>query len=146
MTGINIDLSEVSRSIGNDAEYLKMYDRITEDTVIPFLVQCGLAPADDENGNTEQWTDEAQTILTYLVMMDERIEKTLFAALHDHIQALDGVRQNTTGERMYLVCKGCGEAFDNMQSAHEHGTFIPGPDPSWCGEDGFDMVPESEAL
>lgn len=49
-------------------------------------------------------------------------------------------------EKMYLVCKGCGEAFDSIPGAHEHGVFIAGPDPTWCGENGFDLVPESEAL
>lgn len=49
-------------------------------------------------------------------------------------------------EKMFLVCKNCGEAFDTLQTAHEHGTFISGPDPSWCGEDGFDLVPESDAF
>jgi len=49
-------------------------------------------------------------------------------------------------EKLYLVCIGCGEAFDNITAAHEHGVFIPGPDPSWCGEDGFNIMPESEAL
>ena len=49
-------------------------------------------------------------------------------------------------EKQYLVCNGCGEAFDSITSAHEHGVFIPGPDPSWCGENGFGILPESEAL
>lgn len=49
-------------------------------------------------------------------------------------------------EKPYLVCRGCGEAFDSLIPAHEHGAYIPGPDPSWCGEAGFDIVPESEAL
>jgi len=49
-------------------------------------------------------------------------------------------------ETPFLVCRGCGEAFDNLNFARDHGTFIPGPDPSWCGEAGFDIVPESEAF
>lgn len=49
-------------------------------------------------------------------------------------------------EKPYLVCRGCGEAFDDLTAAHQHGTFIAGPDPSWCGEAGFDIVPESEAV
>jgi predicted nucleic acid-binding Zn-ribbon protein len=49
-------------------------------------------------------------------------------------------------EKQYLVCIGCGEAFDDITAAHEHGVFIPGPDPSWCGENGFQIVPESEAF
>ena len=49
-------------------------------------------------------------------------------------------------EKMFLVCKNCGEAFDTIETAHQHGTFIAGPDPSWCGEDGFDLLPESEAM
>jgi hypothetical protein len=52
----------------------------------------------------------------------------------------------TAPEKMFLVCIGCGEAFDSMTAAHEHGVFIPGPDPSWCGEEGFNIMPESEAL
>jgi hypothetical protein len=49
-------------------------------------------------------------------------------------------------EKQYLVCINCGEAFDSITAAHEHGVFIPGPDPSWCGEDGFNILPESEAF
>ena len=48
-------------------------------------------------------------------------------------------------EKQYLVCKGCGEAFDTIDSAHKHGTSDPNSK-SWCGEDGFDLLPESEAL
>ncbi len=49
-------------------------------------------------------------------------------------------------EKLYLVCNGCGEAFDEIQTAQEHGQFVPGMDPSWCGEDGFAILPESEAF
>ena len=49
-------------------------------------------------------------------------------------------------EKQYLVCNGCGEAFDNITAAHEHGVYIPGPDPSWWGDEGFVIAPESEAL
>ncbi len=49
-------------------------------------------------------------------------------------------------EKTFLVCKGCGEAFDTMPLAREHGAFISGFNPTWCGEDGFDLVPESEAF
>jgi hypothetical protein len=49
-------------------------------------------------------------------------------------------------EKQYLVCNGCGEAFDSITAAHEHGVFIAGPDPTWCGENGFAILPESEAM
>lgn len=49
-------------------------------------------------------------------------------------------------ESLFLVCESCGEAFESIAAAHEHGVFIPGPDPSWCGENGFLILPESEAL
>lgn len=49
-------------------------------------------------------------------------------------------------EKQYLVCINCGEAFDSMTAAHEHGVFIPGPDPQWCGEEGFYIAPKSEAF
>lgn len=49
-------------------------------------------------------------------------------------------------DKPYLVCRGCGEAFDHIIPAQEHGTYIPGPDPQWCGEAGFDIVPEEDAL
>jgi hypothetical protein len=52
----------------------------------------------------------------------------------------------TEQETQFLVCRGCGEAFDSITPAHEHGVFIAGPDPQWCGEAGFDIVPESEAF
>jgi hypothetical protein len=42
-------------------------------------------------------------------------------------------------EQLYIVCRQCGEAFDNMGPAWGHaGT---------CGSDqGFDLLPESEAF
>jgi hypothetical protein len=63
------------------------------------------------------------------------------------INEIGGVQVDVVlDEKQFLVCRGCGEAFDNITSAHEHGEFIPGPDPSWCGEAGFDIAPESEAF
>lgn len=62
---------------------------------------------------------------------------------------VDGIVEKLYGsdeEKQFLVCRGCGEAFDEITTAHQHGTFIAGPDPSWCGEAGFDIVPESEAM
>jgi hypothetical protein len=43
---------------------------------------------------------------------------------------------------LVLICRGCDERFHDMTAAQEHGVFIPGPDPSWCGEAGFDLAPE----
>ena len=63
------------------------------------------------------------------------------------INDIGGVRvELVPDEKQYLVCNGCGEAFDSITAAHEHGVFIPGPDPSWCGENGFAILPESEAM
>jgi len=47
-------------------------------------------------------------------------------------------------EKRVLVCRGCGEACDSIISAHEHGQSDPSGCAGWCGEDGFDLVPESE--
>ena len=43
-------------------------------------------------------------------------------------------------EKLYLVCRQCGEAFDEIGTAASH-------EPGTCGSDqGFDILPESEAL
>jgi formylmethanofuran dehydrogenase subunit B len=52
----------------------------------------------------------------------------------------------TTSEKMYLVCRGCGEACDTITFAHLHGNSDPSGCAGWCGEDGFDLLPESEAM
>lgn len=63
------------------------------------------------------------------------------------INEVGGVRVDLAPEeKQCLVCINCGEAFDNLSAAHEHGVFIPGADPRWCGEEGFSIVPESEAF
>jgi hypothetical protein len=63
------------------------------------------------------------------------------------INEIGGVQvEAVPDEKQYLVCINCGEAFDSITAAHEHGVYIPGPDPSWCGEEGFNIMPESEAL
>lgn len=49
-------------------------------------------------------------------------------------------------EKQYLVCFNCGEAFDSITTAHEHGTADPSGSAGWCGDDGFSIVPESEAF
>lgn len=48
-------------------------------------------------------------------------------------------------EKLYLVCRGCGEACDTIEIAQEHGASDPNTK-SWCGEGGFDIAPESEAF
>lgn len=48
-------------------------------------------------------------------------------------------------ETLYLVCNGCGEAFDSVRFAYEHGTRLPASG-VWCGDDGFNIQPESEAM
>jgi hypothetical protein len=45
-------------------------------------------------------------------------------------------------DKPVLICRGCDEVFDSITAAHEHGVFIPGPDPAWCGEAGFDLAPK----
>lgn len=57
----------------------------------------------------------------------------------------EGINTVDNTEKMYLVCKNCGEAFDTIETAHEHGTVNP-QSQVWCGEDGFDLLPESEAM
>lgn len=55
------------------------------------------------------------------------------------------------GDALYLVCRGCGEVFrqgpeqDFLLMIQEHGVSDP-QSKSWCGDKGFDIVPESEAL
>jgi len=59
------------------------------------------------------------------------------------INDIGEVRVNlVSGEQPVLICRGCEETFDSITAAHEHGVFIPGPDPSWCGEAGFDLAPK----
>jgi len=48
-------------------------------------------------------------------------------------------------EKQYLVCNGCGEAFDDITAAHEHGVSDP-QSKTWCGDNGFVILPESEAM
>lgn len=49
-------------------------------------------------------------------------------------------------ETPFLVCIRCGEAFDNMTSALQHGPSDPSGSAGWCGDEGFNIVPESEAF
>ena len=49
-------------------------------------------------------------------------------------------------EKQYLVCDNCGEAFDDIIPAYEHGTADLSGSAGWCGDNGFSIVPESEAL
>jgi len=49
-------------------------------------------------------------------------------------------------EKQYLVCIRCGEAFEDMMSALEHGPSDPSGSAGWCGDEGFNILPESEAL
>ncbi len=49
-------------------------------------------------------------------------------------------------EKLYLVCNGCGEAFDSIEAAQQHGTADLSGSAGWCGEDGFVIQPESEAM
>lgn len=54
-----------------------------------------------------------------------------------------------TREFLYLTCRGCGETFRedvHLLIVQEHGNSDPSGSAGWCGEDGFDLVPESEAL
>lgn len=114
---ININLSDISLALGED-NFLEKYDQVVDDTVIPFLAQAGFRP-DDGEGNADEFTDMMQTVLTWMCMKSERFEKTLFAALHDHIRAL-AVQSDYTG--VALVCNECGEAFDDLIVANEHAT------------------------
>jgi hypothetical protein len=49
-------------------------------------------------------------------------------------------------ETPFLVCINCGEAFDNITSAYEHGYSDVSGSAGWCGDEGFNIVPESEAF
>lgn len=39
-------------------------------------------------------------------------------------------------EKRYLICNNCGEAFDDIDVAAEHGPSNP-QSMTWCGDDGF---------
>ena len=43
---------------------------------------------------------------------------------------------NNENEKWFIVCRCCGEAFDAIETAKEHEA---------C-DDGFDVLPESEAM
>lgn len=45
-----------------------------------------------------------------------------------------------------LACRGCGEAFDDLTAARDHGTSNLSGRSYWCGEDGFDLGPRSEVF
>jgi len=51
-----------------------------------------------------------------------------------------------TTEKQVLVCRNCGEAFDSITLAHEHGTADLSGSAGWCGDEGFNILPESEAF
>lgn len=44
-------------------------------------------------------------------------------------------REEWDAPTMYVVCRGCGEAFDDLAIAYAH-----------SGSDGWDVLPESEAM
>lgn len=49
-------------------------------------------------------------------------------------------------ETQFLVCINCGEAFDSITPAYEHGTADLSGSAGWCGDMGFNILPESEAF
>jgi hypothetical protein len=49
-------------------------------------------------------------------------------------------------EKQYLGCRNCGEVFDSITAAHEHGTADLSGSAGWCGDEGFNIIPESEAF
>jgi len=62
------------------------------------------------------------------------------------IHEIGGVQvELVPAEKQFMVCRGCGEACDSVISAYEHGQSDPSGCGGWCGEEGFDLVPESEA-
>lgn len=46
-------------------------------------------------------------------------------------------------ETLYVVCLGCGEAFDDLVIAKQH--EADSKDPS-CTSEGYEILPESEAM
>ena len=73
---------------------------------------------------------------------------------HVHEAAADGTPHDCQAdvpapphtEKMYLVCRGCGEAFDDITVITEHGNSDPSGSAGWCGDEGFDIMPESDAM
>lgn len=129
-SSIRINLSTVRLAMFNsDEEFMAKYDQVVDDTVIPFLLEAGLRP-DNTGGNVEEWTDAAQTVLTWLCMRDERIEKLLFAALHDHMRAV-------VNQQYRLTCNECGEVFDDVEIAYRHDNTVR------CD---FEIMPVDEAM
>ena len=55
-------------------------------------------------------------------------------------------QQSIQSEKLYLVCDNCGEAFDSIITAQEHGHSDLSGSAGWCGDNGFSIMPESEAL
>lgn len=80
--------------------------------------------------------EAARTILTGLGM-DEHSANDI-GGVEVHLVPAD---------RPCLVCVNCGEAFTDITAAQEHGASnFPGPNPRWCGDEGFNIIPESEAF
>lgn len=52
---------------------------------------------------------------------------------------------NVNEDGPMLVCNNCGEAFDDLQAAHEHGPSNP-QSQTWCGDDGFSLMSRAEAM
>jgi hypothetical protein len=150
----------------------------TQETAITILVQAGLqAEHMDEMG--DEVSDNVQSLLMLAMLRSPELERTLFAAINDHIKARDEMearinRKITTPKHradlphtcdtqhpddptpckacnaddpLMLVCRDCGEAFDGIDTAHEH--TIEGLkdfDHPGCAVDGFIIQTESEAM
>jgi hypothetical protein len=62
------------------------------------------------------------------------------SALHNLNHVRQIVPEREPAEQLYLVCRQCGEAFDDIKIAFNH-------KPGDCGSVlGFDILPESEAM
>lgn len=80
-----------------------------------------------------------------LVYIERAMQRDTFYIAHEsEIGDMMHYLSKPDNQRPMLVCRGCGEAFDHLVHAQEHGAVVSGTD--WCGDDGFDILSVTEAM
>lgn len=151
----------------------KEYQDITE-TAITILTAAGYDPLSIDEMN-EEVSDTVQSHLMLAMLRAPRLEKVLFAAIHDHIKTLADAEYASESsaprhraepahtcdtqhpddptpcaaclseDPPMIVCNDCGEAFDSIVAAFSHLDPMPNGPALPCGE-SYRIVPQSEAM
>lgn len=108
------------------AEYNRRYDHASE-TAISIITAAGYFQPEELDDCNKEVQHDLQTFLMAAMMRSDKVSRTLFAAINDHIRLLAAGRYALpTGEDddPVLVCA-CGEVFDQIWTARDH---FHGPD------------------